>query len=80
MAAFVRVFTLSAALAGSTHTCARGGRLAVAAISRVHMALGPAEVTVVMNGLPGAMGVERLQRFVFGFLLIHHFYQLPTSA
>ncbi|KAJ1617575.1 hypothetical protein T492DRAFT_917542 [Pavlovales sp. CCMP2436] len=23
---------------------------------------------------------ERLQRFVFGFLIIHHFYQLPTSA
>ncbi|KAJ1618089.1 hypothetical protein T492DRAFT_892647 [Pavlovales sp. CCMP2436] len=22
----------------------------------------------------------RLQRFVFGFLIIHHFYQLPTSA
>ncbi|KAJ1628098.1 hypothetical protein T492DRAFT_908730 [Pavlovales sp. CCMP2436] len=23
---------------------------------------------------------RRLQRFVFGFLIIHHFYQLPTSA
>ncbi|KAJ1621245.1 hypothetical protein T492DRAFT_1071806, partial [Pavlovales sp. CCMP2436] len=23
---------------------------------------------------------QRLQRFVFGFLIIHHFYQLPTSA
>ncbi|KAJ1616958.1 hypothetical protein T492DRAFT_894536 [Pavlovales sp. CCMP2436] len=23
---------------------------------------------------------DRLQRFVFGFLIIHHFYQLPTSA
>ncbi|KAJ1640041.1 hypothetical protein T492DRAFT_855763 [Pavlovales sp. CCMP2436] len=23
---------------------------------------------------------KRLQRFVFGFLIIHHFYQLPTSA
>ncbi|KAJ1640633.1 hypothetical protein T492DRAFT_854576 [Pavlovales sp. CCMP2436] len=22
----------------------------------------------------------RLQRFVCGFLIIHHFYQLPTSA
>ncbi|KAJ1635390.1 hypothetical protein T492DRAFT_863594 [Pavlovales sp. CCMP2436] len=22
----------------------------------------------------------RLQRFVFGFLIIHHFYQLPNSA
>ncbi|KAJ1639472.1 hypothetical protein T492DRAFT_856741 [Pavlovales sp. CCMP2436] len=23
---------------------------------------------------------RRLQRFVFGFLIIHHFYQFPTSA
>ncbi|KAJ1638003.1 hypothetical protein T492DRAFT_947259, partial [Pavlovales sp. CCMP2436] len=23
---------------------------------------------------------QRLQRFVFGFLIIHHFYQLPTLA
>ncbi|KAJ1634217.1 hypothetical protein T492DRAFT_865396 [Pavlovales sp. CCMP2436] len=24
--------------------------------------------------------IQRLQRFVFGFLIIHHFYQLPTAA
>ncbi|KAJ1620099.1 hypothetical protein T492DRAFT_889259 [Pavlovales sp. CCMP2436] len=28
----------------------------------------------------GAAGIRRLQRFVSGFLIIHHFYQLPTSA
>ncbi|KAJ1636973.1 hypothetical protein T492DRAFT_955472 [Pavlovales sp. CCMP2436] len=40
----------------------------------------------ITNGLACSRTVERprvaqrLQRFVFGFLLIHHFYQLPTSA